>query len=81
MNSSGSGQDWWFNPPLSSHHFVCSRSETVYLAAGTYAIDVGAAARVFKALDLWNGHLTVKMTQFAANQKMIGNVPMLQVPN
>ncbi|CAF4653596.1 unnamed protein product, partial [Rotaria socialis] len=29
-SSVGSERSWWLNPLPSSHHFVCSRSETVY---------------------------------------------------
>ena len=80
VNPNGSGRDWWFSPSASDHHFVCSRSETIYLAPGTYAIDVGAAATRFQAMNLWGGQLTVKMTQFGPNQNMVGSLPMLSVP-
>ncbi|CAF1658766.1 unnamed protein product [Rotaria magnacalcarata] len=60
----GSERNWWFNTLPSSHHFVCSRAETVYLAAGTYALDVGARLNYFSQTEVFNGQLTVKLTQY-----------------
>ncbi|CAF1092911.1 unnamed protein product [Rotaria magnacalcarata] len=75
----GSDRHWWFNPLPSAHHFVCSRSETVYLAAGTYAFDVGARLNAYSQIEVFNGQLTVKLTQYDLSQTTLGNLPMLRV--
>ncbi|CAF1409755.1 unnamed protein product [Rotaria magnacalcarata] len=59
-----SERHWWFNRLPSSHHFVCSRSETVYLAAGTYVLDVGARLIYYSQTEVFNGQLAVKLTQY-----------------
>ncbi|CAF3789170.1 unnamed protein product [Rotaria socialis] len=76
----GSERNWWFNQLASSHHFVCSRSETVYLAAGTYVLDVGARLNSYSQIEVFNGQLTVKLTQYDSSQTTLGNLPMLRVP-
>ncbi|CAM4842052.1 unnamed protein product [Rotaria magnacalcarata] len=59
-----SERNWWFNALSSSRHFVCSREETVYLAAGTYVLDVGARLNYYSQIEVFNGQLTVKLTQY-----------------
>ncbi|CAF3018606.1 unnamed protein product [Rotaria socialis] len=76
----GSERNWWLNPLPSSHRFVCSRSETVYLAAGTYVLDVGARLNYYSQIEVFNGQLTVKLTQYDLSQTTLGNLPMLRVP-
>ncbi|CAF1289537.1 unnamed protein product [Rotaria magnacalcarata] len=75
----GSERHWWFNTLPSSHHFVCSRAETVYLAAGTYVIDVGAGLIYYSQTEVFNRQLTVKLTQYDSSQTTLGNLPMLHV--
>jgi hypothetical protein len=75
----GSGRDWWFSPTPYANHFICSRSETVYLAAGTHVIDVGARISYYRPLQIWNGQLTVKLTQYDSTQNTVGNLPMLRL--
>ncbi|CAM4786965.1 unnamed protein product [Rotaria magnacalcarata] len=75
----GSERNWWFNTLPSSHHFVCSRAETVYLAAGTYVIDVGAGLIYYCQTEVFNRQLTVKLTQYDSSQTTLGNLPMLHV--
>jgi hypothetical protein len=77
----GSGRSWFFGPTHYSHHFICSRSETVYLAAGTHAIDVGVSVDYYQPAQIYGGQLTVKMTPYDSTQKVVGNLPMLHLPN
>ena len=63
----------------SSHHFVCSRLETVYLAAGTYVVDVGARLNYYSQIEVFNGQLTFKLTQYDLSQTTLGNLPILRV--
>ncbi|CAF1378008.1 unnamed protein product [Rotaria magnacalcarata] len=75
----GSERNWWFNTLPSSHHFVCSRAETVYLAASTYVVDVGAGLIYYCQTEVFNRQLTVKLTQYDSSQTTLGNLPMLRV--
>jgi len=75
---------WYWYKPMVLFRQACTRTETVFLPAGIHLIDVGIRLREhsellpgMQRLNIANGGLTVKLTQFNTNQVAIGGLELL----